>query len=50
LFTLAQPRIFSMRPRAHCLGLQADLRFALASQRQRRRDAEYDRPGWAETV
>jgi predicted NACHT family NTPase len=29
---------------------QADLRFALASQRQRRRDAEYDRPSWAETV
>lgn len=29
---------------------QADLRFALASQRQRRRDAEYDRPAWPETV
>ena len=29
---------------------QPDLRFALANQRQRRRDTEYDRPDWPQTV
>jgi len=29
---------------------QADLRFALANQRQRRMDNEYDRPDWPQTI
>ena len=37
----ADPQLASYKP---------DLRFALATQRQRRRDAEYDRPDWPQTV
>jgi len=32
------------------LSYRSDLLFALASQRQRRRDSEFDRPGWPQTI